>query len=43
MGISEGPAGLVGMRVRAVLETSGKKAYWDTRSWEALVFQIVVV
>lgn len=28
MGISEGPAGLVGMRVRAVLETSGKKAYW---------------
>lgn len=31
------------MRVRAVLETSGKKVYWDTGSWEALVFQIVVV
>lgn len=43
MGISERPEGLVGMRVRAVLETSGKKAYWVTGSWEALVFQIVVV
>lgn len=31
------------MRVRAVLETSGKKACWVTESWEALVFQIVVV
>lgn len=32
MGISERPAGLVGMRVKAMLETSGKKAYWDIRS-----------
>lgn len=43
MDILERPAGLVRMRVRAILETSGKKAYWDIGSWEALGFQTVVI